>query len=522
MLAQFQQQLAQAQHLTESAVLSQLSQGTNIESMHASMQTYAALNGGHDLAAPQSTTPTDLLRQITAQGSHPSHAHDLRGHLGDMPPPHHLNGWNSSHQALQDLFSSLPQQQALPFSSASDLSGTLPAAAAPVSVAGLRAAAAAAYAAGSSAVSQAMMLNAARDYGVGSHLPQPSSTPGHSAPMHATQRGRAVIDAAFLQGAEPSTSGVPLSHAALSTPPPDSLSVDNAGAALVLVAKILTESDMKHSRAILPRIAVENNLPFLLGYRTFGLEMPDADGEQWEFTVKSWANGRADRAQTERRKDRRVYVVEQMAKYLNKHQLQVGDVIGIVASKGVVCWLCTPSVIAPFVGSAFARDRCACGSSTRHQSVLTEAVAAHAGQLEMHHSTAELKAWIERPTYGPASCIAPPTAVPGKCSVLEEIPEGDTTHRQCQRSAKCSKPNGHPGFCVGANPGPRPRGGNPRSVRPFRPHACVATGGSAHRGPARVVDKGFRWRARWLPRGRAWPQVPAALDPCMAGQPCSP
>lgn len=107
------------------------------------------------------------------------------------------------------------------------------------------------------------------------------------------------------------------------------------GSIVVLAAKILTESDVKHCRAILPRIAVENNLPFLLGFRTYGLILPDPEGSQWEFTIKSWANGRADRALSERRKDRRVYVVEQMSSYLAKHKLVVGDVIGFVVVNGV-------------------------------------------------------------------------------------------------------------------------------------------------------------------------------------------
>jgi hypothetical protein len=135
-------------------------------------------------------------------------------------------------------------------------------------------------------------------------------------------------------------------HGDVSLAPPDASTAPQGlpvpageNAPLVLAAKVLTESDIKQSRAILPRIAVESNLPFLLGYRTFGLVMADAAGVQWEFTVKSWANGRADRAQIERKKDRRVYVVEQMARYLTSHQLGVGDVIGIVAVNGVLLTL---------------------------------------------------------------------------------------------------------------------------------------------------------------------------------------
>ena len=110
------------------------------------------------------------------------------------------------------------------------------------------------------------------------------------------------------------------------------------GKGTVLAAKVLTESDVKHSRAILPRVAVENNLPFLLGYRTFGIFIPDDTGGQWEFVVKSWANGRADKTgQTVKRKDRRVYVVEQMSKYLTKHRLGVGDIVGFVHVEGKFC-----------------------------------------------------------------------------------------------------------------------------------------------------------------------------------------
>ena len=109
----------------------------------------------------------------------------------------------------------------------------------------------------------------------------------------------------------------------------------SAGKGTVLAAKMLTESDVKHSRAILPRVAVENNLPFLLGYRTFGMYLPDEEGTSWEFVVKSWANGRSDKTgATPRRKDRRVYVVEQMASFLAKHHLNVGDVVGIVHVNG--------------------------------------------------------------------------------------------------------------------------------------------------------------------------------------------
>lgn len=156
----------------------------------------------------------------------------------------------------------------------------------------------------------------------------------------------ALVDAGFAGGVPPAIPRVPQAvhpgaHQAQAQPgqdvavPPTAPQL-TAGKGTVLAAKMLTESDVKHSRAILPRVAVENNLPFLLGYRTFGMYLPDEEGNSWEFVVKSWANGRSDKTgATPRRKDRRVYVVEQMASFLSKHHLNVGDVVGIVHVNGV-------------------------------------------------------------------------------------------------------------------------------------------------------------------------------------------
>lgn len=218
-----------------------------------------------------------------------------------------------------------------------------------------------------------------------------------------------VHDAVHKDGM--SVLGVPPPVQQQEQPPPPAQIIGD-GQNTVLAAKILTESDVKHSRAILPRIAVENNLPFLLGYRTYGLVLPDPEGRRWEFTIKSWANGRADRTPGERKKDRRVYVVEQMANFLAKNKLVVGDVIGFVVVDG---------------------------------------------HLQVHCQTHELRAWIERPTYGAPTLISQPEPVPAKCSVLEDIPEDDSVHRQCMRSERCSKPDGHPGFCVGRQDGQRAR-----------------------------------------------------------------
>jgi hypothetical protein len=97
-----------------------------------------------------------------------------------------------------------------------------------------------------------------------------------------------------------------------------------------------------------------------------------------------------------------------------------------------------------------------------------------AGSLEMHNRTPDLRAWIERPTYGPSDAVVHPTTVPNKCVLLEDIQPNDTVHRQCRRSAVCSKPDGHPGFCVGMQHGSKPRPAGTRNVSASALTLCIA------------------------------------------------
>jgi hypothetical protein len=107
----------------------------------------------------------------------------------------------------------------------------------------------------------------------------------------------------------------------------------------------------------------------------------------------------------------------------------------------------------------------------------------------MHHSTRELRAWVERPSYGPPSPLAAPTSVPEKCTMLEELRDDST--RQCQRSTKCTKPDGHPGFCVGAQPGPRSRASSSKAVcTAFPAAACYA--GTCSQAPCSGLVVGGR------------------------------
>jgi hypothetical protein len=127
----------------------------------------------------------------------------------------------------------------------------------------------------------------------------------------------------------------------------------NGAACTVLAAKKLTASDIKNSRAILPRLAIENNMPFVMAYRAYGLCLPDDRGAEWDVVIKSWANGRSEFAppHQKRRLDRRVFVLEGIAPFLAAHCLTVGSVFGIVVENGALssasqlrfCDCCDPS-----------------------------------------------------------------------------------------------------------------------------------------------------------------------------------
>lgn len=59
----------------------------------------------------------------------------------------------------------------------------------------------------------------------------------------------------------------------------------------VLVAKQLTNSDAGSGRIILPRVAVESNLSFVLGYRHYALAVRDCNGEHVVLRGRRAAGG---------------------------------------------------------------------------------------------------------------------------------------------------------------------------------------------------------------------------------------
>jgi hypothetical protein len=157
----------------------------------------------------------------------------------------------------------------------------------------------------------------------------------------------------------------------------------------VLVAKRLTNSDASSGRIILPRVAVETNMSFVTAYKHYGLHVKDVFGQEYEFVVKSWANG------TEHR---RVFVLEQVGKFLKQHHIGVGDTVGIVS-----------------VGDGFVVE------------VNSEDVKAVASN---------------------GRCSTPAAVTPSHQSMQSKQPFAPVQN-QCVRSSHCSKMAGHPGFCSG-------------------------------------------------------------------------
>ncbi|PSC70511.1 B3 domain-containing transcription factor LEC2 isoform B [Micractinium conductrix] len=158
----------------------------------------------------------------------------------------------------------------------------------------------------------------------------------------------------------------------------------------VLVAKQLTNSDASSGRIILPRVAVESNLSFVLGYRHYALAVRDSEGRRYEFMIKSWANG------TEHR---RVFVLEQAGEFLRSHGMGVGDAVGICSDEN--------------------------------------------GELVVEANTEEVRQATVSPKYGSLALAAPP---PGSTAA---VPLVAGAAGRCIRSPHCTKAAGHPGFCSG-------------------------------------------------------------------------
>ncbi|KAL0034314.1 hypothetical protein WJX77_008756 [Trebouxia sp. C0004] len=235
--------------------------------------------------------------------------------------------------------------------------------------------------------------------------PAPSQThPAGSPPGAAVETGRKRKTPGSSQkkagkGAAAEVHGPVIARRAANRPPPQvphgslgkgSGTPKNLARSHVLVAKVLTNSDT-HGRIILPRVSVEANLTFLMGYRSYSLPVKDRGGRTWEFVIKSWANG------TE---NRRVYVLEQTGEYLKVNRLGVGDAVGICTNED--------------------------------------------GDLVVASNSEEVRQATVRPTYGAAAVQHMPPPPPGKAESFTNGAPG-----RCSRSPCCTKFAGHSGFCSG-------------------------------------------------------------------------
>eukprot|EP00879_Flechtneria_rotunda_P003355 GHRR01003582.1.p1 GENE.GHRR01003582.1~~GHRR01003582.1.p1 ORF type:complete len:520 (+),score=248.42 GHRR01003582.1:494-2053(+) len=125
---------------------------------------------------------------------------------------------------------------------------------------------------------------------------------------------RAAANAAGGGGSQAPTAAaaVPLGAAA-----------DTSVVKAILVAKVLTKSDSNSKRIILPRIAVEANLPQLSHAQVFNFSATDPTGQSWPLVIKAWANGQNPKP---------VYVLEQVGELLKQYKLTVGDAVALLAS----------------------------------------------------------------------------------------------------------------------------------------------------------------------------------------------
>eukprot|EP00878_Enallax_costatus_P015269 GHUV01015987.1.p1 GENE.GHUV01015987.1~~GHUV01015987.1.p1 ORF type:complete len:577 (+),score=197.40 GHUV01015987.1:393-2123(+) len=92
----------------------------------------------------------------------------------------------------------------------------------------------------------------------------------------------------------------------------------------ILVAKVLTKSDSNSKRVILPRIAVEANLPQLAHAQCFNFSATDPHEQSWPLVIKAWANGQNPKP---------VYVLEQVGELLKQYKITVGDALALMASE---------------------------------------------------------------------------------------------------------------------------------------------------------------------------------------------
>ena len=163
----------------------------------------------------------------------------------------------------------------------------------------------------------------------------PSTSAASAQPQ--ARKAAAVATAPVAQAAEQvSESKQPAAAPAAAPRPAPSAAAPTAAAAAdgsgasdpvvkaVLVAKVLTKSDASSKRVILPRIAIEANLPQLASQQVFNFSAQDNAGHTWPLCIKAWANGQNPKP---------VYVLEQVGEIMKQEKLIAGDALAVLASQ---------------------------------------------------------------------------------------------------------------------------------------------------------------------------------------------
>ncbi|WIA11105.1 hypothetical protein OEZ85_011249 [Tetradesmus obliquus] len=144
----------------------------------------------------------------------------------------------------------------------------------------------------------------------------------------ATSRGARTSDAAPVPDQQQRSAAAAAAAAASSSK--SAAAAESGIVKAILVAKVLTKSDANSKRIILPRIAVEANLPQLAHAQVFNLSATDPHGASWPLVIKAWANGANPKP---------VYVLEQVGEMLKQYKLTTGDAVAVMASEDGRFWL---------------------------------------------------------------------------------------------------------------------------------------------------------------------------------------
>ncbi|KAF6261446.1 hypothetical protein COO60DRAFT_1699860 [Scenedesmus sp. NREL 46B-D3] len=151
-----------------------------------------------------------------------------------------------------------------------------------------------------------------------------SGTVAAAAAATATSRGAPTSDAGAVSDQQQRQAALAASSSKTAA------AADGSIVKAILVAKVLTKSDANSKRIILPRIAVEANLPQLSHAQVFNLSATDPHGASWPLVIKAWANGQNPKP---------VYVLEQVGEMLKQYKLTTGDAVAVMASEDGRFWL---------------------------------------------------------------------------------------------------------------------------------------------------------------------------------------